>query len=333
MKYLIMLLAISFCSASYGQMPNKSRVYKVSTDKDGVPRFARYEASLKTKGGMKELGDKAYLDVENECKDGVKKITDTESEATTEKPCAEIVDNVPQGFGGLAIGAFDGGTEATATLVQYNIHYGTYGSIPLYLLTTLPVAEDVSKRSVKNSLLGTNSGLINIKLADDFFTFNKDKSKGDGYGFCDFAKSPLDSNLQGGCYMNTQLGMKVVEYKDENDKSKQLGAIYTSIQFSFDFPISQVVGDKLTKAGRLAGGVGVSGYYANTDDVEHLFPKLHNSDGVKIADLDNAYASFDAGVIFTIDDEFSLEANVSIPLINDEVFDTVASIKFTWAPK
>ena len=365
MRYILILLAISFSTATFGQMPLKSRIYKTGVDTEGNSLYMRYEASKQKV--MENLANPA-LDFADKCKRGEKTIPAKAAipakpavqakaavynngtlvtaaqpgiAAAPAKPavvsrqekCIEVSSEIPQGFGGLSLGSFGGGTEATATLLQYNIHYSTLGYIPIYFLASTPIAEDVTNESINHSLLGSNTGLLNIKLSDDFYTFFKEKNSGKGEWICDFSGEEINPNLQGGCYINTQVGLKLVEYRDENNKSKQLGAVYTSIQFSFDFPISQLVEGKFSKAGRLVGGLGFSGYYANTDDIVHLFPELHDTNGVQVSDLDKLYASFDMGMNFTIDEEFSLEASVSVPLVNDDIFDTVTSIRFTWAPK
>ncbi|MDX2370475.1 MAG: hypothetical protein QNK36_19070 [Colwellia sp.] len=244
-------------------------------------------------------------------------------------PCAQVESVIPEGFGGLSFGSFGGGAEAKATLVRYNLFYSTFGSIPLYIMASTPVANDDSSIDHLNaSLLGTDSGLINIKIADDVYTFNGN-GKANGNGLCDFTGAT--DNLQGGCYLNSQAGIKMIEFTDDKGKSKQLGSFYTSIQLSFDFPISEE--DGLTRAGRLAGGVGLSGYYANTDDIQSLYPEFKDTATNTVDELDKWYASFDASLMFAIDKEFSITASVSVPLVNDDVFDTVAGVQFQWAPK
>jgi hypothetical protein len=304
MKHLTLIYLAFFSSLSFAQLPDQSRIYY------DEGKIKRYEAE----SFKKDISDLKL----NGCKN------DT---------CANITSNIPEGFGGLSFGSFNGGAQAKATLARYNIHYSAKGKLPLYILATTPIANDTSDNNVSSSLLGTNSGLLNIKIADDTLTFYS--LSGDGEGICDFRgpSSPNGNNLGGGCYLNNPAGIPLVDYIDENGKSKQLGSFYASSQLSFEFMISKLSNNKLSKAGRIAGGIGISGYYANTDKVNHLFPKLKDTDEFKVEDLNKWYASIDAGITFTIDEEFSITATASYPLVNDKAFDTVTSIDFTWSPK
>lgn len=304
MKHIIILFTLFITTFAFAQMPNQSRVYPV---KDGL---VRYEAE------QDNLGLKAMA-FDDQCK--------------SKTTCAILKDSIPEGFGGLSFGSFDGGTEARATLYRYNIHYSTTGKIPFYLLATAtPTNSEENKLGkLNNHLLGTDSGLINFKIADDFFTFNEEG--GDGKGLCDFQNA--QKNLGGGCYLNTQAGVKLIDYQDESGKSKYLAALYASTQISFDFAISKEANESIQRAGRLVGAFGLSGYYANTDKVSNLFPEFQSVDGMDVNKLEKLYASFDAGLTLTIDEEFSIEASFSKPLINDDRFDTVTKISLNWLQK
>ena len=218
-----------------------------------------------------------------------------------------------------------GGLEAEVNAVRYNLHYSTNQSIPFYLFFTAKSEKsDDSSEGVSSKFLGADSGLLNFKFADDLTRFDGNN----GNGLCDFKG---DTNGFGGCYLNWQLGGKLLDYKDDKGKDKQMGAFYFSLQGVIDFAITE--GTSLTKAGRLVGAIGLSGYYANTDDVKHLFPEFEDNDVGKVDDLKKWYASVDAGLYFTISDTFSAKASVSHPLVNEDVFDTIVKFNVTWTPE
>lgn len=302
MNKSLIILPIFLPVISYAQLPDQTRIYS----KGGT--YVRYEATAIEGSRVEEMG---FI------KDGY-----------CQAGCAKLKAAIPEGFGGLVIGTSSGGAEARANLFRYNIHYSANGSLPLYILATTPIADDNSKDTANKSLLGTDSGLLNIKIADDTLTFNKED--GDGEGVCDFANG--QGNLIGGCYLNTQVGIKFIDYLNDEGKSKQLASFYTSAQLSFEFPVSELSISQLTRAGRLAGGFGVSGYYANTDKVEHLFPEFQDTENAKVVGLKKWYASFDAGLSLTIDKQFSISATISKPLVNDDSFETITSINLNWIP-
>lgn len=296
------LVCLSVSFSPLAQLPNESRIFKNS---EGV--IKRYEAAQ-----LKSNSDIDGLGLNEDC--------DSDSD-----DCAQLSYLIPEGFGGVSLGSFSGGTQVELTLLRYNIHYSKNGRIPFYLLATTPLAGQVDVDTSISSLLGTDSGLLNLKIADDVITLFSEEGNGDG--LCDF-KGASDSNLQGGCYINTQMGIKLVEYLGDTGKSKQMGAFYASTQFSFEFPISDESG--LTRAGRLAGGLGFSGYYANTDNVKHLFPELADTEGVQVKDLKKFYASFDAGLTFTVTEQFTITASYVKPLVNDDAFDDVVTLSFKY---
>jgi hypothetical protein len=233
---------------------------------------------------------------------------------------------VKEGFGSFSLGSFGGGVDAQVNLVRYNIHYSTNGSIPFYILGTAQATEAQGVEKINQSIIGQDSGLVNFKLATDWNI--GEGENGNGNGICDFKGAV--ATLKGGCWANLQGGVKLLEYMDENDKTKNLGSFYMSGMLTMEFPISDA---SMTRAGRLISGVGFSGYYANTDKISHLYPEF--TDGVvgNVADLKDWYASLDAGLTLTIDDQFSVKWTISKPFVNDKAFETVSSFSITWQPE
>ena len=121
----------------------------------------------------------------------------------------------------------------------------------------------------------------------------------------------------------------MVEYTKPDGSTDNLIAGYTSIQFSFDFPITQ----EGTRAGRLVGAAGLSAYYANTSKIQNLFPEFSDSNVGKVKELKKFYASFDAGLKFTITNVVDINLKTTIPLTNRDVFDNQLSISVTWKPE
>ncbi len=234
---------------------------------------------------------------------------------------------VQQGFGGFSLGSFGGGVDTKITFVRYNLHYSTNGSIPFYIMGTAQASDTQGADKVNQGVLGQNTGLVNFKFASDW-NIGERWGKPNGNGFCDFTGA--DETLKGGCWANLQGGVKLVEYTDENEKTKNLGSIYVSGMLSMELPISDA---SLTRAGRLIAGLGLSGYYANTDKIAHLYPEFVDGEVGNVADLKEWYASVDAGFTFTIDKEFSVKYRLSKPLVNDEAFETISSISLTWQPE
>ncbi|GAB58271.1 hypothetical protein [Rheinheimera nanhaiensis] len=306
-KLLIYTLLISASPYAFSQTPLSSRLYLDSQD-----NVIRYEANihsygLKGKSSASEL--LSTLGITTAC---------------TKDKCAQASDKIPQGFGNLSLTSFSGGAEAQINLIRYNLHYSAHGYLPLYLIVNASTDASFNLDTLNNSLLGTDTGLVNFKIADDTYTFNQD----DGHGICDFKGSGSSANnLHGGCYINLQAGVKLLNYQNELEVDKRMAAFYSSAQFAFEFPITEST--EIKKAGRLVGTLGLSGYYANTAKASSLFPELVENEDK----LDKAYASFDAGFNLVIDEQFSITAKFSHPLNNKELLDSVTSVSFTWAPK
>jgi hypothetical protein len=236
-----------------------------------------------------------------------------------------VSNKIPTGFGNMSFGSFNGGAEAKATLFRYNLHYSSRGFIPFYILATTTAGGNLDSDSVKTNLFGTNSGLLNFKFADDVYTFNA-KKKG---GICNFDENPF---LSGGCYLNYQLGAKMIGYTKEGGGTGNFVAGYTSIQLAIDLPITQLTAGTFSRAGRLVAAAGFSAYYANTDKVQNLFPEFQDNAVGKVDDLKSSYASFDAGLKFTLTDVVDVSLSSSFPLTNKDIFDNQVSISVTWAP-
>lgn len=237
----------------------------------------------------------------------------------------DVSNQIPTGFGGLSFGSFNGGAEAKATLLRYNIHYSSRGFIPFYILATTTAGNNLDADNVKTNLFGTNSGLLNFKMADDVYTFNAHKKN----GFCNFVDNPF---LSGGCYLNYQLGAKMIGYTDENGKTDNLVAGYSSIQFAVDLPITQTKANVFSRAGRLVAALGLSAYYANTEKVQNLFPEFKDSEFGKVEGLNEFYSSVDAGVKFTLTNVVDINLSASFPLVNKKVYDNNVSISIVWYP-
>lgn len=306
-KFLLASLLINIAPNALSQTPLSSRLY---LNEDG--KVFRYEANLRSyelKDSEKGIKSLDVLGTDESC-------------TNDNNGCAEAKIKIPQGFGNLALTSFSGGTEARINLVRYNLNYSTNGYLPIYLLVNPTTDVEFTRETLNNSLLGTDTGLVNFKIADDTYTFKQN----DGNGVCDFRDEDT-KNLHGGCYVNLQAGVKLLNYKSPQDENKRTAAFYSSAQFAFEFPITEPT--NLTKTGRLIGTFGLSGYYANTAKASSLFPELTENQ----SKLNKAYASFDAGINLVIDDQFSVTATFSHPLNNKELLDSVTSVSFTWTPK
>ncbi|MDU0355798.1 hypothetical protein RS130_19610 [Paraglaciecola aquimarina] len=171
MKIVYMgLICLLVPVVSMAQLPNTSRIFK---DDDG--EYKRYEAAT-----VDGTGNVSGLGLDESC---------------SASPCAEVSSEIPEGFGGFSLGAFNGGTEVQLTLIRYNIHYSKNGRIPFYIMATTPVAGQVDVDSSVSSLLGADSGLLNFKIADDVKTLFSESGNGDG--LCDF-NGASDNNLRVG---------------------------------------------------------------------------------------------------------------------------------------
>lgn len=339
MRYLILVLTI-MSGVVFAQNPLESRVYKVG--KGSI----KYEANLK----LDFETFKYYVDKDGNgnpvnCKHVkggkfIKKFSTFDEIKTVYKnysfvnsleniQCANFAkdtqEKIPTGFGNLSFGSFNGGAEAKATLLRYNIHYSSRGYIPFYLLATTTAGDNINPDNVKTNLFGTDSGLLNFKLADDVITFNKYNQS----GICNFDANQF---LSGGCYLNYQLGVKMVEYTNEDGSTDDLIAGYTSIQFAVDLPITKVSDKAFARAGRLIAAAGLSAYYANTDKVQNLFPEFKDNNVGKVDDLKEFYASFDAGLKFTLTDVLDINVKATMPLTNRDVFDNQIHVSFSWTP-
>ncbi|NRB63195.1 MAG: hypothetical protein HRU40_09265 [Saprospiraceae bacterium] len=321
LKLSLLAICCGFSTTSFAQLPLKSHVYEdkttpnqfyVATGDNSQTNFAR--------GCVAEINAVQKFSLA-----GADKSALYESEDKRNACKKQFQQTVPDGVGDFSFGSFNGGFEAEINAIQYNLYYSTTQYIPFYLFFTAKSEDkENNKEQLSSKLLGTNSGLLNIKFADDVYQFGLN---GDGEGVCDFAGSPAGF---GGCFINFQAGAKLLEYKDTDGKTKQLGAGYASVQFTAELPITKV--NPVTKEGRLVGALGFSAYYANTDDVKHLFPELKDNDVGKVQDLKKAYASVDAGILFTISNQFSAKFSVSHPLVNDDAFETITKFSFTWTP-
>jgi hypothetical protein len=335
MNYKTLIFIGIFSTSAAAQKPLQSRVYIVSD----AGKVERYEANLKLDSDMTELY-LASVDI-NTCTKVNDPTSKLNSSVLVQAEVAafdntlknvdcklknnlshDISDDIPTGFGDLSFGSFNGGTQVEATLLRYNLHYSSSGAIPFYILATTAAGGNIDPENVKTNLVGTDGGLLNFKFADDVVTFNGKRKN----GFCNFTSNDL---LSGGCYLNYQLGAKMVEYTNEDGTTDSLFAGYTSIQLAFDFPITQ----DGSRAGRLVGAAGLSAYYANTEKVQFLFPEFSDSATGNVADLDKYYASFDVGLKFTISNVVDINVKSSIPLSNRDVFSNQTSISVSWRPK
>jgi hypothetical protein len=349
MHYKLIPLCL-ITTAAFAQDPLESRFYKTKSA-TGVDTVERYEANLDL--DVKIL--KLYVERDANDKivgcqktDGTAITTDAQLDAaatvndyklfttisTEDITCdsfvqtgsSKLINLIPTGFGNVSFGSFNGGAEAKATLLRYNLHYSSRGYIPFYILATTTAGGNLDTDNLKTNLFGTNSGLLNFKFADDIYTFNAKKKN----GFCNFDENPF---IAGGCYLNYQLGAKMLGYTKENGSTGNLVAGYTSIQLAIDLPITtQTTAGSFSRAGRLVAAAGFSAYYANTDKIQSLFPEFQDNVVGNVSDLKKSYASFDAGLKFTLTDVVDVNLSANFPLTNKDIFDNQVSVSVTWAP-
>ena len=148
LRFFISIFSLIFIQSAFATLPNKSRfLYAEDLKKlqKVIPaeQLAEYGITESTnKSELKDTINKGGLPIINE------------------------------GLGSFAYTSANDEATFNANLVKYNLHLADDISLPFYLFVGRPVASNINEDTVQNSLLSRESGLVNLRFANDFTDFS-----------------------------------------------------------------------------------------------------------------------------------------------------------------
>ena len=297
LRIIIGLISLIFIQNAHSTLPNKSRFIsgeELERIQDKVPN----ELMKADYGIDKNEGEKAnkakYVD-------------------TINKGGLPIIN---EGLGAFNFSSANDESTFNANLVKYNLLLADDISLPFYLFVGRPVESNVNEDTAQNALLSRESGLFNIRFANDFTNFSVPLPNSDKR-LCKFTEMP------GGCFFGYDFGLKTWE-TDENGTgdSDYTYAAYGALTLSVELPITDAA--KTSIAGRLIWNLGANYVNSDSDKYRNLF-----LDDAGSEDVSDNMGYIDTKFIFTVTKVVTIEVGGILYSSSDSVDEnTTISISY-----